>query len=89
MNGKSLLISILFLYTLLNGCIDTTSENYFTGTIEYAYSYSSDSLNTDSLIRIRPAKSFFRYDTIAYQSRFIGTDTATYYYDGTLNKCVS
>jgi hypothetical protein len=64
-------------------------KKYFTGTIEYTYTYSSDSLNTDSLTKERPAKGIFRYDENNYQSRFINTDTLTYYYSGTMNKCIA
>lgn len=35
---------------------------YFTGTIEYAYTYSGDKLNIDSLSKTRPAIGIFRYD---------------------------
>ncbi len=70
------------------GC-DKPGNKYFTGTIEYTYTYSSDSLNADSLAKTRPSKSLIRYDTIDYQSMFIGVDTIAYYYSGRLNKCLS
>lgn len=71
------------------GCGTKEAEKYFTGTIEYTYTYSSDSLNGDSLSKLRPGKSDFRYDLYNYQSRFITRDTETYYYSGKLNKCLS
>lgn len=70
------------------GCCNPGNK-YFTGTIEYAYTYSSDSLNADSLAKTRPSKSLLRYDTINYQSKFIGADTIVYYYSGRFNKCLS
>ena len=69
------------------GCQNAGNE-YFTGTIEYHYSYTSDSLNVDSLLKARPSTGLFRYDAINYQSRFINHDTVTYYYSGKLNKCI-
>jgi len=69
------------------GC-KNQSDRYFSGTVEYAYTYSSDSLDIDSLTKTRPAKSIFRYDTINYQSNFITVraDTGKYYYSGRVNK---
>ena len=64
-------------------------HKYFTGIVEYAYTYASDSLNVDSLAKVRPAKGILRYDTLDYQSQFIAADTNNNYYSGTLNKCVS
>lgn len=86
---RYLYVFILLLLMLHAGCKSKAKEKYFTGTIDYAYSYESDSMNTDSLARVRPAKGTFRYDLYNYQSRFIGQDTLTYYYSGNLNKCVS
>ena len=86
---KYILPSILTVLSAFAGCISEKKENYFTGTIEYNYSYTSDSLKADSLNRVRPSKGLFRYDTSNYQSRFIGADTFTYYYSGKLNKCLS
>jgi len=80
---------ILLLLMVYAGCKSGEKGKYFTGTIEYAYSYESDSINADSLTRVRPAKGAFRYDLNNYQSRFIGQDTHTFYYSGNLNKCVS
>jgi hypothetical protein len=88
MNSKSIQKIIPSALLLIAGCKDP-GDLYFTGTIEYAYSYTSDSLNVDSLSAARPAKGFFRYDENYYQSRFIGADTNTYYYSGASNKCVS
>ena len=85
MSNKILLLCLI----VLIGCSNQGKEEYFTGTVEYAYSYSSDSLNADSLTRTRFAKGVFRYDTINYQSHFIGKDTATHYYSGRLNKSIS
>ncbi len=64
-------------------------KDFFTGTIRYQYSYSSNSLNTDSLAESRPAAAVFRYDLAGYQSMFTGKDTVIYYYEGEKNKAVS
>lgn len=64
-------------------------KQYFSGTIEYKYTYTSDSLDADSIAALRPIKGSFRYDSSAYQSRFINKDTTTYYYSGHLNRCIS
>ena len=80
---------ILLLLLANAGCVKKKKEKYFTGTVEYTYTYISDSLNTDSLKKRRPANGYFRYDTSNYQSRFTGADTFTYYYSGNLNKCLS
>lgn len=81
MSRPIIFIVILF----IAGCNDRDNK-YFTGTLEYAYTYTSDSLNADSLARTRPSKSILRYDTVNYQSKFITTDTVTYYYSGHHNK---
>lgn len=80
----------VLLLMLAAGCGQPQQETpaFFTGEIEYAYTYGSDSLNLDSLVKTRPSRGFFRYDTTGYQSRFTGPDTATYYYSGLLNKAV-
>lgn len=81
---------LLFLSAIIivfAGACKGPGNKYFTGTVEYTYTYSSDSLNADSLARIRPSKSDFRYDENNYQSRFIAKDTETYYYSGITNKC--
>lgn len=83
---KSLLLFFAMIFII--GC-DSQSNKYFTGTIEYAYTYRSDSLNADSLAKTRASKSLIRYDTINYQSKFIGVDTISYYYSGRVNKCLS
>lgn len=82
------LFFILLVLIVHAGCRNKTGKKYFSGTIEYAYSYSSDSLNADSIAAARPSKSDFRYDVNNYQSRFIGKDTETYYYSGLKNKCL-
>lgn len=79
---------ILYAVIALSACKAKSNQLYFTGTIEYAYTYSSNLLNTDSLAKARPAKSRFRYDLENYQSVFYGKDTATWYYNGRLNKCI-
>lgn len=84
MNKVLAIVAVLFFM----GCSDPNNK-YFTGTIAYTYSYSSDSLNADSLAKTRPSKSLFRYDTVNYQSKFIGGDTITYYYSGQLNRALS
>lgn len=81
---------ILFILLFhMGGCKDTREEKYFTGEIEYRYTYESNVLNTDSLSKERPVKGIFRYDLANYQSRFLGKDTFTYYYSGNLNKALS
>lgn len=72
--------------TLLISC---SKPKYFTGTIEYQYTYSSAILDVDSLSKHTPHKSEFRYDNINYQSRFFAIDTTTYYYHGESGKCLS
>jgi hypothetical protein len=89
MNNKISAVFYLIPFAAFIGCSEGAKEKYFSGTIEYAYSYSSDSLDVDSLTKARPAKGFFRYDATDYQNRFTGTDTVTYYYSGGLNNCVS
>lgn len=62
----------------------------FTGSIEYQYQYESTTIKKlDSLRKIKPSKSIFRFDTNNYQSKFIGKDTFTYFYSGKFNKCIS
>jgi hypothetical protein len=65
------------------------SIGHFTGTVQYAYTYESNELNLDSLTAQKPRMSIFRFDTLNYQSQFIGKDTVTYYYYSPLNKAVS
>lgn len=81
-------IYLLIFLVFIAGC-KNASNKYFTGTINYNYTYKSDTLNADSLTAIRPSKGYFRYDTSGYQSRFTGADTNTYYYSGINNKCLS
>jgi hypothetical protein len=69
-------------------CKSSKKEKYFTGTIAYVYTYSSDSLDADSLTYARAGGSSFRYDLQDYQSRFTGKDTETWYYSGLRNKCI-
>ncbi|HRE37934.1 MAG TPA: hypothetical protein PK092_05800 [Chitinophagaceae bacterium] len=78
----------IVLIAVLVACSNKKRTNYFSGQISYTYSYTSDSLNTDSISAIRPSQGVFWYDTSNYQSRFIGADTFTYYYSGKLNKCL-
>src|SRR5688572_37474 len=84
MNRLLLFFAMIFII----GC-KRQSKKYFTGTIEYGYTYSSDSLNADSLAKTIPSKSLIRYDTVNYQSKFIGVDTIVYYYSGRSNKSLS
>lgn len=79
----------MFSFCYLCGCKPQNKNHYFLGTITYSYTYSSDSLNVDSLARERPSKGYFRYDSSDYQSMFIGKDTTAHYYSGELNKAVS
>jgi hypothetical protein len=64
-------------------------ESFFYGKIVYDYTYESNMLDMDSLVAARPYRGEFRYDADHYQSRFIGKDTTTYLYAGTLNRAVS
>ena len=90
MSKLLLLLIVFFIYGCDNGFRFPEKKNtHFIGTIEYAYTYSSDSLNADSLTRTRPGKSILRYDTVNYQSKFIGPDTMIYYYSGLHNKSLS
>ena len=84
---NKLIISFIVLFFI--GCKSNKEQDYFTGLVEYAYSYSSDSLNVDSLAKMRPFKGIFRYDSLNYQGEFISADTNTNYYSGVLNKCLS
>jgi hypothetical protein len=70
------------------GC-QNAGNSYFTGIVEYAYSFTSDLLNADSIANTRPARGILRYDTLNYQSVFIGPDTQTYFYSGGYNKVLS
>jgi hypothetical protein len=79
---------ILYAVIALSACKTKSNQSYFTGTIEYTYTYSSNLLNADSLAKAMPAKSRFRYDLENYQSVFYGKDTTTWYYSGRLNKCI-
>ena len=72
-----------------SGCKNGKKDSYFSGTVDYSYTYSSDSLNADSIARQRPLKSRFSYDTTGYQSVFWGPDTMKYYYSGSRNRCIS
>jgi hypothetical protein len=81
--GITTLLLVLWLITSCN------NPKYFTGIIEYQYTYESSVLNEDSLAKIKPFKSAFQYDNNNYQSRFFALDTTTYYYSGQLGKCIS
>ena len=81
---------LIVLFTFIASCKEDNKEaTYFTGELTYKYTYSSSELNADSLKQNRPEKAVFRFDTINYQSQFIGKDTFTYYYSSLLNKSVS
>ncbi|MBP6024378.1 hypothetical protein [Ferruginibacter sp.] len=79
----------IFFLLLAAGCSSNKKRTFFSGTIEYAYTYESSILNSDSLKIERPVKGFFKYDQGNYQSSFSGKDTTTYSYSGRLNKCLS
>lgn len=84
---RAVLIINLF-FVSLTACRQKKKE-FFTGTIKYQYTYSSITLNEDSLAESRPAAAIFRYDFANYQSMFTGKDTIIYYYAGKINKAVS
>lgn len=85
---KYLLVLMLF---FIAACKEDKKQAaiYFIGEVQYNYSYTSDELNIDSLKEQRAAYAVFRFDTLNYQSQFIGKDTFTYFYSGTLNKTAS
>jgi hypothetical protein len=82
---------LVFLLLFTAACTNDKNETkpYFIGTLQYDYTYTSNELNVDSLREQRPGKAIFRFDTLNYQSQFIGKDTFTYYYSGALNKAAS
>lgn len=81
---------IAFLVLLLVLSCKRPETKYFTGIVEYAYTYASDSLNADSLAKVRPAEGILQYDTLNYKSVFISSsDTNANYYSGLYNKCLS
>ena len=84
---RAVLIINLF-FISLTACRQKTKD-FFTGTIKYQYTYSSNTLNPDSLAESRPAAAVFRYDLADYQSMFTGKDTIIYYYAGKKNKALS
>lgn len=84
---RAVLIINLF-FISLTACRQKTKD-FFTGTIRYQYTYSSNTLNADSLAESRPAAAVFRYDLADYQSMFTGKDTIIYYYAGKKNKALS
>jgi len=88
---RKIRLNIVFLLAVVMLLFFSCSNqpHYFTGEIKYQYTYESSTLNIDSLIKNKPHESIFRYDTLNYQSQFIGTDTVIYYYSGKSNKCVS
>jgi hypothetical protein len=83
------ILSVILITLFVFACTKKKTPPYFTGTVSYAYTYESDSMDADSIAALRPSKSDFRYDTTGYQSRFIARDTETIYYSGQLNKAVS
>lgn len=87
--NSSVKTGIVFFLLLAGGCNSNKKEAFFSGMIEYAYTYESSILNSDSLKIERPVKGFFKYDQDNYQSSFSGKDTAIYLYSGMLNKCLS
>lgn len=83
------IFKVIFLFSFILLFFSCSKPGYFTGVIEYKYKYESVILNTDSLTKLKPNKSEFRYDTYNYQSRFFAQDTTTYYYSGQWGKCIS
>ena len=82
-------IVALFMLNLACNLAEPKKPTYFTGQIEYTYSYESDVLNIDSLSALKPSKSIFRFDLHNYQSQFFGQDTITYYYLEKINRALS
>ncbi len=80
---------LILMMLITSACSNSKKEEYFSGEVVYSYTYESSILNTDSLAKERPAKGIFRYDLNNYQSQFLGKDTFTYYYSGSLNKALS
>jgi hypothetical protein len=82
-------VLIINLFFISFASCQQKKKKFFTGTIKYQYTYSSNTLNEDSLTDSRPASAVFRYDLSDYQSMFTGKDTIIYYYAGKKNKVVS
>jgi len=61
------------------------AQDYFTGTIDYKYSYRSDKLDVDSLTEARPRTGRMCFGGACYESKFFGRDTSRHYYDGRTN----
>ena len=90
LTGKKILATLITLFCSCTNPADNNMPDFFTGEIEYSYSYESSELNQDSLKNARPFKGIFRHDSADYQSDFIGkTDSFSYYYSGIRNKCLS
>lgn len=68
---------------------ETGQRSWFTGKVSYAYTYTSDSLNADSLATVRTRTGEMIYAGADYLSRFRGLDTMVYLYMSALNKCYS
>lgn len=81
-------ILMLFGVTFLFSC-SSKKGPFFIGKINYDYTYESNSLNVDSITKLRPSKSVFKFDKYNYQSQFIISDTLKYFYSGKYNKCIS
>lgn len=87
MNTRDKILTVALTGFLAAGCTEK-KKDFFTGTLEYAYTYTSETMNADSLAAVRPSKGVFRYDTSGYQSRFTGKDTLTFHYSGRHNKAI-
>lgn len=83
----------ILIIALIAGC--RQKSKYFTGVIDYKYSYTSDSLNVDSLAKARPDFGTMQYANVGYYSSFsrsgslASQDELRYYYYGPSNKCLS
>lgn len=66
---------------------ENTRSSYFHGSVHYAYSYSSETLNADSISASRPQYSTMFFENENYKSVFIGKDTSVYVYLAKENKC--
>ncbi len=63
-----------------------TGSPWFEGDITYQYTYSSSSLNADSLAQLRPHTGIMRFKGADYQSEFLASDTSYSVYVSSINR---